>query len=347
MNRNLIALVIVLALGGLTFWLVSKDSTSSVSRELRDFALTDTASVTKIFLADKTLKKVELTRQENNVWLINGKYNARPDAIQNLLRTMHNLSVRQPIGLKARQNVIKRLMTGSVKCEVYAGDKLIKQYYVGTETPDMMGTYMLLCDVSDPDEIVNSSEPFEIEIKGFNGYLTPYYSTSEIEWRDHNVFSYYAPNIRSIRIDHGNDAANSFVVTQTANGKFGLQSLTGQALPFDTISVKQFISYFGKINFENFETSLPKAEQDSILRSAPAHRITVTDASNKKNEVVMYLKKNNGFAPDDSTARTPDPYDADRMFATVNQGKDFVSVQYYVFGKLLQTPQYFLPGKQK
>jgi hypothetical protein len=347
MNRNRIALLIVVLLGGLTFWYVTRDKSSSVSRELRDFAYEDTASVTKIFLADKTLKKVELVRGTDNHWTVNGKFNARPDAVKNLLKVIHNLSVRQPIGVKSRENIIKRLITGSVKCEIYAGDKLVKQYYVGGESPDMMGTYMLLCDVSDPEEVKNSSEPFEVEMKGFNGYLTPYYFTSEEEWRDRTVFEYYVPDIRSIRVEHPGEPQSSFIVTQAAGSKtFGLQDLQGKPLPFDTIAVKQFISYFGKINFENFETAITPTEKDSVLKSTPAHRITVTDASNKKNEVVMYLKKNNGFMPDDTSAAAPPYYDMDRMYATVNNGADFVAVQFYVFGKLLQSPSYFLQARK-
>jgi hypothetical protein len=348
MKRNQIALIIALLLGGFTFWMVTHRDRSSVAKELRDFAYSDTGSVTKLFLADKTTRSVTLTREKDNSWTVNGKYKARPDAVKNLLRVIHDISVRQPIGNKMKQTVLKQLATGSTKCEIYAGDKLVKQFYVGSETPDMMGTYMLLSDVSDPDDIVNSSEPFDIEIKGFNGYLTPYFFTKESEWRDRTAFHYFAPDIRSIKVEHAGEPENSFIVTQAAGSKsFGLQALNGKPLPFDTIAVKQFISYFGQIGFENFETSLLPATKDSILHSTPAHKITVTDASNTKNEVVMWLKKNNGLMPDDSTAAPPPFYDPDRMFATVNNGQDFVTVQYYVFGKLLQTPEYFMPGRKK
>jgi hypothetical protein len=345
MNRNVIALIIALLLGGLTFWLISKKDRTTVSRELRDFAVSDTASITKIFLADKTGKSVTLTREKDQ-WRVNGQYTARPDAVKTLLVTIHDVSVRQPVGLKARENIIKQLAAGSTKCEIYAGDKLIKQYYVGGETMDMMGTYMLLSDVSDPDDIVNSTEPFETEIKGFNGYLTTRYFTNAQEWRDRTVFKYYVPDIRSIRVEHKGEPQNSFIVTQAAGSKtFGLQTLTGQPLPFDTLAVKQFISYFGHISFENFDSALPKAKKDSTLASGPAHRIIVTDASNKKTEIQMFLKRNDGEAPDDPTAALPPFYDPDRMYALVNNGQDFVTVQYYVFGKLLQTPEYFVRGK--
>jgi hypothetical protein len=346
MNRNTITLIIALLLGGLTIFLVSRSGKSTIKAELRDFAVKDTASITKIYLVDKANKDVTLTKEEDGRWKVNGKYYARPDAIKTLLITIHEISVREPVGLKAKENVIKRLATGSIKCEIYSGDKLIKQYYVGSETSDMMGTYMLLCDVSDPDDIVNSSEPFIMEIKGFDGYLTPRYFTNPSEWRDRTAFHYFVPDIHTITVQHKDDPANSFTITQS-QGKniFSLQTLAGNPVPFDTIAVKQYVSYYGNIGFENFANDLPKAFIDSILATPPAHIITVTDGANKKNEIKMYLKKNNGFDPDDSTAAKPPYYDPDKMYAQMGTTGDFIIVQYYVFGKLLQTPEYFLPRK--
>ncbi|GAB4145245.1 MAG: hypothetical protein Fur0041_19920 [Bacteroidia bacterium] len=345
MKRNLLAVLIVVILGGVTLWIVLRDSSTTLNKELKDFAIKDTASITKIFLVDKRLKQVTLTREAGNNWMVNGKFKARPDAIKTLLVTMHDLSVREPVSRKAKENIIKQLASGGTKVEAYAGDQLVKLYYVGGETMDMMGTYMLMADAETGK---NSSEPFIMEIKGFNGYLTTRYFTSEDEWRDRTCFEYYVPNIRSIKIEHKTSPENSFIVTQSPGGKsFNLQTLQGQPLPFDTVAVKQFISYFNKINFENFETTLKPATKDSILKSAPVHVIEIMDESGKKNTVKMFLKKNDGRAPEDSTAEAPKPYDPDRMYALVNDGKDFVIVQFYVFGKLLQTPAYFIPRRNE
>ncbi len=346
MNRNTVTLLIALLLGGLTFWLISRSHSSTIKPELKNFAFTDTASITKVFLVDKSNKQVTLTREEDGRWKVDGKFYTRRDAINTLLNTIASLSVREPVGLKAKENVIKQLATGSIKCEIYVGDKLVRQYYVGGETADMMGTYMLLSDVSDPDEIVNSSEPFIMEIKGFNGYLTTRYFTNQSEWKDRTAFHYFVPGIHSITVQHKGEPENSFTITQSAGKNiFNLQTLTGAQLPFDTIAVKQFVSYFGNIGFENFANDITKATIDSILKSPPAHIITVVDASNQKNEIKMYLKQNNGFDPDDTTAAKPPFYDPDKMYAKLSTTGDFVIVQYYVFGKLLQTPEYFLPKR--
>lgn len=335
MKRNTIILIAVLILGAVTTYLVMNSGPGSVAKELRDFAYSDTANVDKIFLADKTGKSVTLVRNDDGTWTVNEKYPARPDAVKNLLQTVYSLSVREPVGAKARENVVKQLITGSIKCELYDGEKMVRLFFVGGETPDMLGTYMLLAD---PETGTNSTEPFIMEIKGFNGYLTTRFSPDEREWRDKAAFQYYVPDIRSVKVEHTGMPEQSFIVTQSANMKYQLQSVTGQPLPFDTAQVRQFISYFIRLGFVEFQNQNPK--KDSVLASNPVHVITVQDATGKKNVVKFYHKEGSGVLGTDSIPGGS-PYDVDNMYATVNDGKDFVIVQYYAFGKLLVTPEYF------
>ena len=109
MKRNTITLIVALVLGLSTFWLISRSGKGTINPELRDFAVSDTASISKIFLVSKSEKQVTLTREADGRWKVNGKYYARPDAIKTLLITIHALSVREPVGLKAKENIIKQL----------------------------------------------------------------------------------------------------------------------------------------------------------------------------------------------------------------------------------------------
>lgn len=336
MKRNLLILLAVLILGSVTVYLVVNSGPGSVAKELRDFAFKDTANVSKVFLADKTGKNVTLTRNADGSWTVNAKFPARQDALNTLLTTVYNLSVREPVGAKARENVIKNLVTGSIKCEMYSGDEMVRLFYVGSETPDMLGTYMLLAD---PETGLNSTEPFIMENKGFNGYLTTRFSPDEREWRDKTVFAYYVPDLRSVKVEHIGHPELSFIATQSPQMQYGLQSVTGQPLPFDTLMVKQFLSYFIRVGFVEFQNANPK--RDSVTASTPLYAITVKDAAGKKNMVKFWHKEGSGVEGLLDTIPGVAEYDVDNMYATVNDGKDFVMVQYYVFGKLLQTPAYF------
>jgi hypothetical protein len=73
-NRNILIVAIVLALAAL--FLIFNRSNKTLDEQISEFAVSDTASVSKIFLADKSDNKILLERQANGSWLLNGKYEA-------------------------------------------------------------------------------------------------------------------------------------------------------------------------------------------------------------------------------------------------------------------------------
>ena len=111
-NKTLILITLVLA--ALTVWLVTQSRSGTVREELRNFAVKDTGSVTKIFLADRSGKTIELER-EGTRWRLNKKYYARRDAIKILLETLKNISLKSPVPKSMYNTVIKQLSTGAVK----------------------------------------------------------------------------------------------------------------------------------------------------------------------------------------------------------------------------------------
>src|SRR5688572_11025653 len=137
LKKNIKLILVALVLGAATVWLVMQNRSGTVREELRNFAVEDTGSVTKIFLADRTGKTIELER-EGTRWRLNKKYYARRDAIKVLLETLKNVSVRSMIPKSTYNTVIKQLSTGATKCEVYLNgqSKPDKVIYVGGETQD-------------------------------------------------------------------------------------------------------------------------------------------------------------------------------------------------------------------
>lgn len=337
-KKNLIALIIVLVLAAVATWLVINNSKGTLPEKLSDFAVKDTASITKIFLADKTGKSVTLTKDSPGVWKVNNKYYARKDAVDILLYTIYSLEVKQPVGKKAQDNVVKTLASGATKIEIYNDDELVKMYYVGGETPDAMGTYMLMVNEKTKE---NSSVPFVMYIPGFEGYLTTRYFTDASDWRDRAVFRYIPTEISNVKVEYPQSPSEGFEIVKKQENMWDARSLTpGATIPgFDTLMVKQYLSYFQNIQYESIEKDVKKVNRDSILASTPMAVITVTNANGMRNTAKLFYKK---AAPEQVDQQgNPHKYDVDRLYGQVNNGEDFVLCQYYVFGKLLQTPAYF------
>ena len=341
MKKNRLTILLFLLLAIVAGILIITNRKSTIKDELKNFAVKDTASITKIFMADKSPSSVTLTKDAPGQWTVNGKFAARWDAITTLLETINQVDVRTPLAKSAYNNVIKALSTSGMKVEIYSKDKLLKTYYVGGTTQDQMGTFMML---------ENSSTPFVTYIPGFNGYLSTRYFTEEELWRDRTVFNYYTDEIASIEVAYPErEKRHSFVINPK---DFTAKSMDlVEPVVRDTAKVGLYFGQFKHVNFEGFANGVPKPVKDSILATNPIAIITVTDTKGNKDMIKAYLKmvnKRDSLLEDEHG--DPMIYDVDRMFALINNGKDFVVIQHFVFDQIMVSFDYFkkaIPKKPK
>ena len=317
---------------------MTRNHEGTIRKELFDFAITDTGAVTKIYMVSTAGKEITLEKVKPGEWTVNGKYKARNDAARNLLICMKELQVRNPVAKSATENISKQMATTSTKVEIYQNDKLIKMYYVGNDTQDGLGTYMLLNDIETGE---NSTLPFIMFIPGFNGFLSVRYFTEEDLWRDRTVFGFFPDQIASISVDYTHLMDSSFSISLTNSNLISLADCKGHNITdFDTLKAKQYINYFSSVQYEALKNDLRPAFWDSVLATGAVHLITLKDRAGKSHVVKTFSKPADPNKTDPVTGK-PDNEDLERMFALINDDKDIVVIQYFVFGKLLPSPSYF------
>ena len=331
-NRVTVIVVVILAITSLYF-LLSKNGFSTIGQKDNDFAVKDTGNITKIFIANKNNQSVTLTRISKGQWMVNNRFIVRPDCINTLLYTINMVTMKTVIDPHAWGGVLKNLSTSAVKVEIYEGDNRVKVYYVGGETSDELGTYMLLAN---PKTEENYEQPYITYIPGFDGYLTTRYFIKEEDWRDRIILQYYPYDLKSVSMLYPG-ADSSFRITIAGRNQFMLDNpLTKRkAATFDTIAVKQYLTYYQSISWE---VTAPTTKEDSIVHSPPLAVMQVEDVKGKITTVKLFHR----WATDNQREKYGIDYkfDPDRMFALVND-KDFVLVQYFVFGKIMQPAGYF------
>ncbi len=352
MKKNRRFIVAVTVLGVIAIALVLTNSKSTFKRELSDFAVDDTSNVTKIFMSDKNNNSLTLTRVQAGKWLVNNKYSGSKANIELLLGTMLGLQVKETVPKAALEYVIKDLATISVKVEIYQWkykinlfdfihlfpqEKLTKVYYVGGPIQSNRGSYMIM---------EHSSVPFVVYLPGLRGFVTPIYSPIEKYWRDYSIFKKSIQQIESVRMDFPSEPGSSFEIKNDANMNIRFISLAdNQQVPmFDTLKVMNFLASFRNINFEALLNDMEMHRKDSILETTPYCTISLTDTSHTTQIIKTYRKGASPGEMDDFGK--PAPYDMDRLYALVNDGKDFTSIQYFVFDKILH-PKSFFQKKQE
>lgn len=327
-NRIIIGLIIVLGIAGVI--LVSRNTNSSIKRELRDFAVEDTASVDRIFMVRKDNRQVTLTRQ-NDHWLVNDKYKVRPDAIDNLLKTLNRIRIKSPVSTSMLDNAVRMLATRNTKVEVYSKKKLLKTIYVGGPTQDQMGTFMML---------EGSSVPFIVHIPGFVGYLSSRFFIDEINWRSTEIFKYNFNDIKAISVRNEDDPKASFRLESSGRNQYSITSPEGVTVAgtLDTVGIRFYISQFERVNFEFFGDSIPQRTKDSLLTAKPYRTLMLEDHAQKTRKLVAWKRPGNGKVDDEGNLLQ---WDDERMWALVDD-QSWVIIQYYVFNNLFATYNNFV-----
>ncbi|MGE5317967.1 MAG: DUF4340 domain-containing protein [Chloroflexota bacterium] len=348
MRKNKALILITLVLTVVAVILIYSRSNSTLNPEISDFAVPDTASVTKIFMADKSDQKVLLERVSSGNWKLNGKYDAMQENINTFLNTIANMDVREPVAKAAHDNILKLMSAKSVKVEIYQHkyrinigsvhlfphEKLTKTYYIGDATMDNSGTFALM---------EGADSPVIVYMPGLRGFISTRFSTSETDWRVHTVFNKKLPEIKNIKVEFLDKPEESYMVVNENNTSLKLIRLIDnrEVNAYDTLQLVSFVNAFRRINYEALINDMEPQRKDSIMNSAPKHRITLETKNGEIQSVRTFVR----LLPKPEVnmlGGDPITYDLDRMYGLVNE-KDFVIIQFFVFDKILKPLSTFTP----
>jgi len=328
--------VLLLLTGIAVYVYFNKGKTTTVDEDARNFKFTDTALITKIFIADKDGNKSLLKRTAEG-WIVNDKFSCRSDAILNLLEVIKQVDVKMSVPKQAKQGTLKVMSARALKVEIYKGEKLVRQYYVGHEPQNSEGSYMLLTDIESGD---NYPDPYLCHIPGFTGFLKPRYIANENEWRDRIVLNYTPPQIKQIKVEHFGFPDSSFTIELLNTTTFKLVNGSNKEMPFNPNKLKQYLAYYQNISYEYLFTGKNKKLEDSLALQKPFCKITVVGNGFANNEFTFYHKQPTAKIPEMGVTYNFDP---DRLYLRFSNNKEWALIQYFVFGKLLITPLYFKP----
>ncbi|MDA9563290.1 hypothetical protein N9R81_01285 [Flavobacteriales bacterium] len=325
MKKNILPIVMLIVLAGISIYFYLTKSGSTLKPELTNYAVEDTAAISKIFLADKAGHTITLERKSTDEWTVNGEFTARQDGVKNLLDAMARVEIKAPVNKSAYETIVKRLSSAGVKVEIYTnGSSPEKVYYVGGSNQEHTGTEMLL---------EGSSTPHLTHIHGFYGFLTPRFFVNINEWRARNIFKYSYGEIAKIRVEHPMDPTESFEITDLGNNMFSLTDITNNIdiVDYDTLAVLDFISRFQRIDYEGFEETKTKQYIEDIKETTPQHIYSVSNKLGETKTCTTYLKPAQEGATD--LEGNEIFFDMDRMYAAINDS-DFVVIQHFVFDNL-------------
>jgi len=347
MKKNLILVVVLGVLAVATGVIYLQSHTSTIADEpLTDFAIQDTAQVTKVIITDHLGQKATLERVPGQrLWKLNDRYLAREDAVSLMLKTFNRISIRGNVSDSSRDNMMKLLASSSKRVEIFtSGDEPAKIWYVGVATPDHTGTMMLL----EIPEIGRSKEPYVTHMEGFTGFLSTRFFTNEMEWRYTGIFEYPHLEVSRVKMVNHMIPADSWEVRFAGGNNlefYGCDPMgfcNQKVERFDTVAVKNQLILFKKVHVESFNTMLSTAQCDSLRAAQPAYTLSVTDNNGQTTSIDLHLKI--AAKPMEDDYGNIIPFDLDYFWAKTQDG-EIAMAQSFNFGPLLNPLGKFLAAR--
>lgn len=343
MKKSRILFVVIIVLIVISIFSVLSYSKGTYNDKIKNFAVEDTARVTKIFLANKNNRTVLLERPLGGSWTVNQKYDASVPMMQLFLETIARIRVKNPVPQKSTEFILKRMSANSTKIEIYETlyridfwgmkyfphEKMTRCYYVGDPTQDNLGTFMLMD---------GAERPFVVYLPGLRGFVSTRYNVMEKDWRSHQLINLNAPDIASVSIDFQQEPYHSFAIHVDQN-QISFQSLDPKYQPkvVDTLKVFNFLNSFKNINFETIlNGEMDSLRLDSIIHTTPMQILTLKTKSGDQSSFRLYPI----LSPYETNAEGVMEPNKDRFYICTETG-DLLLAQYFVFDKILRKRDYF------
>lgn len=319
-NTNKILLISILIIAGIIAFLkFGKEKSTRIDRY--DFKVENTNEINKIVLTSKKPEKAMLDLKDGK-WMINNRYPARESAVKMLLKTISTMEVQNPVLKEQRSNIFKDMASSGLKVEVYKQNKITKTFYVGTDGPNKVGTYMLLA---------NAEAPYVVNVPGHNGFLSTRFYTAQNLWRSKEIFSLEKEKLKMVKMIYHNDPKNNFSLIKNGNN-FSLLNAQGKENKFEPIKASAYIAGLKQINCETIVKSTDKKLINKINNSPKLFSFIITDTENKTTEFTGFLK-NTLYKTEDGKGYYEDK-DPDRIYVT--NGTDYYAVQLLIFDKFIK-----------
>lgn len=318
MNKKLLIALVGVFLLAIGAWLALRkgNTTASLDPYETNFAVRDTASVTKIFIAPKSGANPITVERKADGWWVNGKYPVSPSRLNLIMGCIRSIDVKRPLTQAERNGVVQSLAADHIKVEIHTQGQILKTWYIGTDADDHRGSYCLL---------EGAENPYVCHVKDFTGVLGVMFGASENDWRTRRVLTTTPQTLKRLKIDYYNSPAEGFELI----GDQGWFKVTGLAQP-DSANLATLLDSWNQGFFVSEFVNFPPAVVDSIYQTPRFASIQVEDSREGQSGVLhLYLSN-----PEDP-----------RFFGILEKDKSAALIQREAAKRLLLNKA-FLAGKK-
>jgi len=293
------------------YFFVIKDS-GTINKSETDFSVEDTSSIYKILIIENT-DTLCLERKEK--WVVNSSFKAKSETMNTLLKTLKLIELKSPVPENA-QDFVKENLIKSKKIEIYSDNKNYPALYIGEQTSDKSGNYVMKA---------NSEKAYIAYIPALNINLANSFSVNENEWKSNIIFSLKADEISEIKLIYSDEKENSFKIKKLESETTLTDFLEKKVNKYDTEKMSRYLTYFSDIKFEKIDNSISSTE---IEAKNPFLEIYLKDINNTTYSFkAFYIYK--------------DEIKDTNIFLGYLNNKDFVVVKFFELDLIIKSIDFF------
>lgn len=317
MKRTTPILVVILFLLAIGYFIY----TQMQGTEDNVFHVENTADIAKIEL-DKVVKgepssSLALERKGDN-WIVDGQYPAQIPKVSNFLKTLTQIRVKEPIEKSGQATALSLLKKNHTRVKVYnpEGDMLI-DYLVGPTDNKHKSNIMM---------VQGASKAYLVFKPGMEGYVSIYYSSDPIEWRDRALFSMQGSQVKRIKVEYLNPDAKGFDLRRDGDGA---PWMIEEGVMSDPGRTEDYLRLFtGKVAAESFAGAAHPGLRDSLNGRRPDVIFNYESISGDAGSLRLFIR----------------PENANNYFGYMEGKPELFIVQHFVMDKYFKSKGYFLPA---
>ncbi|HHG86195.1 MAG TPA: DUF4340 domain-containing protein, partial [Bacteroidetes bacterium] len=256
---------------------------------------------------------LSLSRGLENEWLVNDRYSTTELKMNAFLELLTTIRVQNKIDKKAQGTALGLLKRNHTQVRILdRNGNLIKGYLVGATNNQQTSNIMMM---------EGASQAYLVSRPGIEGYVSIFYSTKEMSWREKLLFNIKGDALQTVSVTYRN-AHNSFKLHRDqADAPWSL----GEGVFAEESRANAYIDLFeGKVFAESFVMANPTL-RDSLNRRSPEAQIAMRTFDNRNETLLLFAR----------------PENLNSFFGYMEGKPDLFTVQHYVIDKFLKSIDYF------
>ncbi|MCF8222022.1 MAG: hypothetical protein K9J25_02660 [Bacteroidales bacterium] len=312
---------VLIALAVIALYLISRREPFGARNSL--LYIENAEPVTKVLISDGK-GEVELERRMKK-WKVNGKEEARKNAVMMLLEIMEDMRIKSPVSDERYEAFVSDPGTEHTRVKIYEGKSMLRSFSIFVnDSLDFPGIM----------KKTRSNKAFTMHLPGYDMDPCSYFIAEEKFWLPYNIFSLHPEQLDVVKLSYPGLQDSSFIIRREEDGTAFYNEHYNEAAT-DSLTLNRYLSYFSYVPFSKWVNDEEGEIADSLIQNtSPYFDLEIITAGNDTIRLFAWkrqLELDNGSMED-----------TDRLWGSLNGGHDIFVMRYYDIDPVIKFPSYFI-----